>query len=428
MRRSATAILMILLVIGAPATRAEDWPKWRGPRGDGTWNGPKLPEQWPQSGLKPAWKVPIGGGYAGISVADGRVLTMDVQLDGTQQVERVVALSLADGKLLWEHRTPVKYGNLGGYANGPRAAPTIHGDRVYTLGAVGHAACLEVATGKVVWQRDLVKEVQAEVPTWGFAASPVIDGDKVYLHVAAKPNGCILALNRHTGREIWRSLPDPAGYCTPILIDAPSGPMMIVWTPEFIRGIDPADGKPLWKVPYPITYGVSIATPIYRDGILFITGYWDGSKAIRLGPKPTDFELIWEDRRNLRGLMAQPLERNGIVYTIDKGNGLTAFDLKTGRKRWDDENSMTPAGRNPHASFVWLNGSDRILSLNSRGELILGRLSPEGFQEQSRTQVLSGAVWSHPAFAGKFLIARNDGGERPTATGPYELVCIPLVE
>ena len=433
------ALGLIITVSVAGSSHAEDWPRWRGPRGDGSWNAPPLPAKWPSTGLRTVWKQPIGGGYAGISVVDGRLYTMDCEEPMTPKpagrsaddpqpdgIERVVCIDAATGKPLWSHRYPVRYGNLGGYANGPRATPTIHDGRVYTLGAVGHLICFAAATGKILWQHDLVQEFSAKVPLWGFAGSPVIDGNQVIVHAGANPDGCFMAFDRLTGKERWRAIGDPAGYCTPVLIDAPSGPQLIGWTPEHIHGIDPRDGKPLWKLPYKITYGVSIATPIYHENLLFVTGYWHGSKAIRLGKEPTAMELAWEDGKRLRGLMAQPLYRNGYVYTIDKDYGLTCFELKTGRKVWDDDNEMTPRGRNPYASFVWLNDTDRILSLNAAGELILARLTPEKYHEESRTRVLNGKVWGHPAFADRFLFAKADGAEAWRKGGPRELVCIEL--
>ena len=137
--------------------------------------------------------------------------------------------------------------------------------------------------------------------------------------------------------------------------------------------------------------------------------------------------MVWQDRKQLRGLMAQPLYRDGHVYTIDKGYGLTCFELKTGKKLWDDENRLTPRGRNPHASIVWLGDTDRVLALNSVGELVLARLTPEGYDEQSRTKVLGGRVWGHPAFAGRLMFAKTDGAEAWRKAGPHELVCVELV-
>src|SRR5207248_7569938 len=112
------------------------------------------------------------------------------------------------------------------------------------------------------WSRDFVPEARAKIQPWGLAASPVVWDDLVFLHPGAE-NGCVMALDRLTGREIWRSSDDPAGYATPILVQAPSGPQLIAWTPLHILGLDPRTGKIHWSVPYEITYGVSIATPIY---------------------------------------------------------------------------------------------------------------------------------------------------------------------
>ena len=432
---------VFVLVICAPyvlihhsSAVAEDWPRWRGPRGDGTWNAPKLPDKWPAEGLPRIWKQPIGGGYAGITVADGRVFTMDLEQpvvvrkdDKPDGIERVLCIDMKSGKLLWSHKYEVKYGGLGGYNNGPRCSPTFHDGKLYTFGAVGHLFCFDAANGKIIWSKDLVKDHKARVPEWGYASSPVIDGDKVFIHAGIDPDGCMMAFERNTGKEIWRSLADPAGYCTPIVIEPKSGKQLVFWTPLNIRGLDAETGKLLWTVPYKITYGVSIATPIYRENIVFITGYWDGSKAIELGEKPGDFKLIWENKKNLRGLMAQPLYRDGYVYSVDKGNGLTCFKLKTGEILWNDDNKMTPKARNPHASFVWINDDDRILSLNSDGQLILARINPKGYEEQSRTRVIDGQVWSHPAFADKYLFVKNDGAER-MGKGPFELSCVKLAD
>lgn len=432
MMRSALAVLFASLLT-APSS-AEDWPKWRGPRGDGTWNAPALPDRWPATGLKIAWKQPVGGGYAGVTVADGRVYTLDLvepvvkakdgEPDGT---ERVLCFDASSGKPLWAHKYPVRYGQLGGYANGPRSSPTLHDGRVYTLGAVGHLFCFDAKTGEILWQHDTVAQFGARVPEWGFAGSPVIDGDTLIVHLGAKAGACLLALDRKSGKEVWRSLTDPAGYCTPVVIQPKSGKQVLIWTPENVHGVEAATGKPLWKVPYKVTYSVSIAPPVFHDGIVFVTGYWEGAKAIKLGEKPTDAEVIWTDAKTLRGLMAQPLYRDKHVYSIDRGFGLTGFELSSGKKLWDDDNQLTPAGRNPHASIVWLNDTDRVLALNATGELVLARLSPKGYDEQSRMKVLNGRVWGHPAFAGRWMFAKTDGGDAWQKAGPHELVCVELV-
>jgi outer membrane protein assembly factor BamB len=380
------------------------------------------------------WKQQVGGGYAGVTVADGRVYTLDLEApvakkaeagkpDGT---ERVLCFDAVTGKPLWSHKYAVRYGGLGGYANGPRTSPTVHDGKVYALGAVGHLFCFDAKTGEIVWQHDTVAKFGARVPEWGFAGSPVIDGDNVIVHLGGK-DACLLALDRKTGKEVWRALGDPAGYCTPVVIEPKSGKQVVLWTPEFVHGVDAATGKPLWKVPYKVTYGVSIAPPVFHDGILFVTGYWEGAKAIKLGPKPTDAEVVWTEAKTLRGLMAQPMYRDKHVYSIDRGFGLTCFELASGKKLWDDDNQLTPKARNPHASIVWLNDTNRVLALNATGELVLARLTPKEYDEHSRTKALNGRVWGHPAFAGRWMFAKTDGGEAWQSAGQCELVCVELV-
>lgn len=401
------------LFFGAAST-AEDWPQWRGPRGDGTWNAPRLSTPWPPEGLRTRWKQPLGGGYAGVVVSGGKALTMDRQTE-PEECERVVCFDLADGRRLWQHRYPVKYGDLD-YGNGPRGAPTVSEGRVYTLGALGHAKCLDLATGQLVWQRDFVAEEQAVIPQWGLAASPVLYRDLAIFH-AGVPGGCYAAFERATGRERWRADDDPAGYATPIVIQRRGQDLLVGWTPEHIVGISPDGGQVHWRIPYKVTYGVSIATPIYaaEHDLVLVSGYWEGSKAIRLGPRPGDAELAWEENDNLRGLMSQPLRRGELVYLLDKSHGLTCFELATGAKRWDDRHQLTPRGRNPQASLVWLGQGDEILALNSEGELVHGRLGDEGFRELSRAKII-GPTWAHPAFAGSDVLARSD----------EELVCVEL--
>jgi outer membrane protein assembly factor BamB len=425
-------LTLLALVLLSSLSCAEDWPRWRGVRGDGTWQGPKLPAQWPQNGPRKKWNKPIGGGYAGIAVVAGRLYTMDRQREAPPNapeadgVERILCLDAETGEQLWVHAYPTKYGDLGGYGNGPRAMPTVHDGKVYTLGAVGHVCCLDARDGKLLWAKDMVKDFQAKIPTWGYAASPVIDGDRVLIHAGAEPGGCLMAFHRLSGQELWRSGSDPAGYCTPVVIDAPSGRQIILWTPEHIHGLGAATGKPLWQVPYKITYGVSIATPIYREGLVFISGYWDGAKFIRLGDTPMTMTLEREDRK-LCGLMAQPLYREGYVYLLDKKSGLVCVELRTGKRLWEDHR-LTPKGRNPHASMVWTGDGDRALLLNAAGELILARLNPQGYTEESRRKILQQEVWTHPAFAGNCLFARTDGGEQAVHSGPHEIACFVLTE
>ncbi len=284
--RRVTALSLLLLCM-CSATHAEDWPRWRGPRGDGTWQAPDLPPKWPDKGLPVRWKQPLGGGYGGISVVGQRLYVMDRPTLPKQQ-ERVQCLDTRTGDTIWSHSYEADYGDMA-YGNGPRATPTVYDDRVYTFGVRGHVHCFDARNGEVIWSHDLLAEDSATIPEWGLSASPVIYNDLVILHPGAA-GGCYLALDRKTGEERWRSGDDPPGYCTPILIQHNNYEQLICWSPRHIMGLNPADGEIQWSIPYEVTYDVSIATPIFHQGIVFVTGYWKGSKAIKLGDEPQDAE------------------------------------------------------------------------------------------------------------------------------------------
>ena len=428
-----SAVGLSVCTIGFGQTVDVDWPSWRGPRGDGSWNAPTLPDKWPTDGLPTEWSVDIGGGYAGISVADGRAITMDrpaiqksdsnsdgaVSEAAKTERERVLCFDLKTGKELWTVSYSQPYGDLA-YGNGPRAAPTIQGDVVLTLGALGKLHCLNIADGSVLWSHELIKEFNGRPPMWGYAASPLVFQNSVIVFAGGADGFCVIAFDLKTGELKWNSLSDKAGYSWPVLVRRNKQTQLVCWTPSHIRGIDATDGRALWSVPYKVDEGVSIATPIIHDDIVLVCGYWAGSRAVKLGKTPQDAELLWKENRYLRGLMSQPLYRDGHAYLLDKQYGLTCFELTTGKKLWDDGNTLTKRDRNPQVSIIWLNENgrtdrNRIIALNAEGELVLATITPDGYAEQSRTRIID-PTWAHPAFIGHRVLARSD----------KKLVCVRL--
>ena len=395
---------------------AEDWPRWRGVRGDGSWNGPEISKKFPEKGLKRIWKMPLNPGYSGITVQGNRVYTMDrPPVEEFGETERVICVNALNGKALWQFEYPSNYGNLS-YGKGPRASLTIHGERVFGFGAMGHAFCLNAKDGKKVWFRDLLSEENATKPIWGFSGAPEVYEGELLMHVGARPSGSILALDLDTGLTKWRVGSDQkAGYAPPLPISRGGRKELICWGPNRIMGLPVGGGKAFWQIPYEVKYGVSIAKPIYHQGIALVCGYWDGARAIRLGKEPGDAELLWKDEEKLCGLMSQPLYREGLCYLLERRNGLTCFELKTGRILWNDGHRLTAAGRNPQASLVWAGKEGDVLSLNAEGELVFLNLSKAGFHEHWREQI-TGKTWAHPAYARSRVYARSD----------RELVCFEL--
>lgn len=382
---------------------AADWPRWRGPTGDGHWNPENVPADLANRPPEQLWTADIAGGYAGVTVNEGRVYVLDRPKE-PQDIERILCYAEDSGKMLWSQNWPAIYGRMD-YGTGPRSCVTLQEGKAYILGAAGMALCLDATEGKILWQVDTVKEHGAEVPTWGFAASPVLDGNKVLLHVGAVPDGSVLALDKSSGQVLWRGGADPAGYCTPEIITHAGQRQLIAWGPEHIQSLNPETGATLWTYPYKITYGVSIAQPLYRDGILLISGYWHGTKALRLDAQPS---LLWENEKDMCGLMSAPLYKDGIVYLLDKTKGLQGIELTTGKILWSDANTLTPKDRNPQMSLVWLRESEGLAALlNASGELVYLRLKAEGFDELARHQII-GKTWAHPAFVGNRIYARSD--------------------
>jgi outer membrane protein assembly factor BamB len=398
-------LLVSLFLSCGAAVAAEDWPRFRGPTGEGVWDPPQLPTDLAKIEPRRRWAQPVGAGFSGVTVSGRRVYLMDRQKT-PEEVERVVCLDEQSGRQLWVHEYPASYGKMD-YGSGPRASVTIDGGRAYAFGATGMFHCLDAATGQVQWKRD-VRELGAKAPQWGFAASPYLWKETVLVHCGAQPRGSVVAFDRATGAERWRGGSDPAGYCTPAVFETAGGPQLIQWGPKHIESLDPETGRELWRFPYDVTYGVSIAQPLFRENVLLVAGYWHGTRALRLGPSAGEPQLAWSDEKKLCGLMSTPLYREGHVYLLTKDEGVVCFKLADGSIRWSDGHCLTPDERNPQVSLVWASQKEGIVcGLNARGELVFARFRPEGMEELGRHQII-GKTWAHPAFTRNAVFARTD--------------------
>ena len=241
---------------------AEDWPQWRGSDRSGVWRDDGILEKFPEGGLKAVWRVPIHGGYSGPAVADGRVFVTDWRrVEGTRAItgkERVLALDEETGEVLWRHEWDVNYSALQqSYAIGPRSTPAVDGDRVYVMGAVGHLFALNAETGDVIWSYDSLEQGGASVTIWGFASSPLVHGDLLIQIVGAEPDGKVMAFNKHTGEEVWRSLSSDLemGYGQPMIFERGGVEQLIVWEPQAVNSLNPATGEVYWTVPWEVASG-----------------------------------------------------------------------------------------------------------------------------------------------------------------------------
>jgi len=245
--------LGVVLVLGS--VEAEDWPQFRGPGRLGVWHETGIVDEFPDSGLKFTWRVPIRSGFSGPAVADGRVFVTDWEedpesrrMDGT---ERVLALDEQTGEVLWSYSWGATYRSfLPSYAAGPMATPTVDGNRVYVLGATGQLWCLDVETGAVIWHRNFVTEYDAGLPPWGTPSAPLVDGDQLITVVGGEPDALVVSFNKHTGAEIWRALPAVGGSSShPIIYEAGGVRQLIIWHTRALVSLDPSTGETYWRSP-----------------------------------------------------------------------------------------------------------------------------------------------------------------------------------
>ena len=416
--------------------QTEDWPQYRGKGGLAIWNETGIVDKFLESGLKFTWRVPIRSGFAGPAVADGRVYVLDYQetpgsrtMDGT---ERILCLDEETGKILWTYEWRVTYRALmTSYAIGPRATPTVDGDRVYIVGASGMMLCLKTETGELVWMKNSVEDYGLSVPVWGVASAAVIDGDRVICIVGADPDGKVMAFNKYTGAEIWRALSSNSeiGYGTPIIYEAGGVRQLIVWHPQAISSLDPKTGKVYWEEPWDVPMGLTIAAPIKNGSYLFFTQFYYGSMMMRLTEDRPAATVVWTrhgkselpgETDALQALMTTPIMIGDYIYGVDSYGELRGLRLKTGDRIWTIAD-MTVQARWGTA-FMVQNG-DRSFVNNEVGDLIIAEFTPRGYVEHSRTKLIEPTSsagygvrksfdrlvnWSYPAYANRHIVARND--------------------
>ena len=223
-------LVAVILFFGGSQIFAQDWPDWRGENRDGVWNDPDVIQEFESDEISIKWKVPIGAGYSGPTVANGRVYVTDRPENPINQ-ERVLCFGVQNGDLIWSYSYNCEYSSIG-YKAGPRATVIIDNLRAYSLGAIGDLHCFDAATGEVLWKRDMNLDYQIEMPIWGIASAPLIVDNKIILQIGGGEDASIVALDKITGKEIWRRMNDQASYSAPILIQQAGIKIVVVWTGE----------------------------------------------------------------------------------------------------------------------------------------------------------------------------------------------------
>jgi outer membrane protein assembly factor BamB len=360
-------------------------------------------------------------------VAGSRAITLEQR----GEKELAVCYELITGNILWSHANQVRFHeSMGG--DGPRSTPTIAGDRVYCEGATGILDCLDLATGKLIWSRDTLKENNAPNLTWGKSCSPLLVDDMVVVTGGSSHTGsALLAYKRTDGAPVWHAGTDKASYATPMLVTLAGRRQILTVNGATVTGHDPGDGRVLWNYTWMNDLYPKCAQPLVLDGdrVFLSADYGFGCVMLRVSGDASGTLAateVWKDR-TLKSQLSNMIARDECIYGMDDGR-LACIDAATGAVKWRDERAsdrryghgqvllagdvllIQPIlGFNSEAADAQLLlAGDVLLIQSERGLLALVEASPSGMRELAALPALSNKTWNLPVIAGDYLLVRND--------------------
>jgi outer membrane protein assembly factor BamB len=387
----------------AEANAAGGWPQYLGPNRDGHAPPGPLRTDWDTNPPKEVWSVPCGGGYSTPAVVGGRVYLTDRQGD----TERVLCLDAADGRTVWTHDYLAKYTGIG-YESGPRGTPTVHDGKVYTFGATGRLTCLTTA-GQPVWSRDVPAEYAAPTPTWGFACSPLVEGGLVVVQVGGK-KGSVVAFDKLTGEPKWAADRDPNSYSSPVAATVAGVRQLVAATGESVIGLDPDDGRVLWRHPFATSFGANNASPVVVGDYVFMSaGYAKGCVLLRLakaGDTVMAEQVYFRKARVMRNHHSNSVYRDGYLYGYDEDT-LRCVDLRKGETV--EEWVAKDADGNRLAKGSVILAGDKLIGLTQTGTLFLADADPAEFKFRGKVEgVLAGSdCWASPVLVDGRIYLRD---------------------
>lgn len=388
----------ISLAFALPALSA-DWPQWRGPKRDGISTEGGWGVSWPTNGLARVWKAEVGTGYGTVSVSQGRVYVMG----NTSDKDTVYCLDAATGKEVWKFSYDCQAKDQNGY-HGPRSTPTVDGGLVFTTSRHGHVFCFSATDGKVKWSKEFGKDFAGKTPTWGFSISPLVEGAFLILEPGG-PGASVVALQKETGEEVWRSGNSPASYSSPVAYTVKGERGVAVFGAHGGTGYRVSDGKELWRFPWKTSYDVNAATPIIDGSKVFISsGYGTGCAVYDISSNPP--REVWKNK-NMRNHVNSCVLWKGYLYGFDEGT-LKCLDFNSGEVKWAEP-------KYGKGSLMVVDG--KLLLYSERGQLGLAEATSEGYRELAFIQALEvrpsypgGAAkqtWAAPVLANGKIYCRS---------------------
>ncbi len=390
---------MVLLV---GSVTADDWPFFRGPNYNGVSTETGWTSQWPETGPRVVWRTKVGMGASSVVVAGNRVVTMGGRKEQNEEV--VWCLEADSGRTVWKHSYPSPF-DARQFEGGPASTPTVDGSLVYALGYLGHVHCLNLEDGRVEWRKHLVDDFGGRHSSWKYAGSPLVTEGLVIFDTGADGNSTV-ALDKTTGRKVWGTGNDMAGYSTPIPFEYSGGRGVLVFKARAMVAHDLATGRELWRIDWRTTYDCNASTPTVLNGKLFISTGYGGQRArgalFQLGEGAP--RQIWVNQ-DLETRMNSAVVYDGHVYCIsERGSGqLMCFDLRDGAIAW----SESTFGK--YGTLMIADGD--LIILDDKGDLAIADAVPTGYHERARATILDGRSWVMPVLANGRLYVKNNAGK-----------------
>ena len=395
-------LLVLLPMLCSSLMAAESWDQWRGPNRDGRISGAKWPAGLDEARLKKRWQLPLGPSYSGPVMNAERVFITETV---DKKREQVTALRRSDGSVVWKRdwegamSVPFFARSNGDWI---RATPALDGDTLYVAGMRDVLVALNSTDGSERWRLDFVKRFGADLPTFGFVSSPLIDGDSVYVQAG----GGVARLRKADGQVVWHGARDGGGmmgsaFGSPVILTLAGKRQLVIQARTRLFGVALEDGAELWSLPVESFRGMNILTPTFAGkDRLFTAAYGGKTLGIDIRSENGGFRAVpaWEFKA--QGYMTSPIIHEGHAYLQLRSQRALCIELATGAEKWTTSESF-----GKYWSMV--SQGDRILALDERGELILFKATPEKFDVLSRRKVAESDAWAHLAVDGSEIYIRE---------------------
>ena len=381
----------------ASCVLAQDWPQWRGANRDGVASDFDAPGQWPAE-LTQKWTATVGFGDSTPALVGNRLYVSARQ--GDQEV--TLCLDATNGKEVWKDEYAAQA--VSGPASrhpGPRSSPAVADGKVVTLGVGGVVSCLDAATGKLIWRKDPFPKV---VPRFFASFSPIIVDGMAIAHLGGQGNGAIIAYDLASGNEKWRWGDEGPDYGSPVLFTVAGTKQIVTPTEQSIVGINIADGKLLWKYPFPpARRSYNAATPIVGKDVIIVTGGGRGTKGLKIERQGDGFAVKeqWSNP-DLATQFNTPVLRGGLLFGLSNSNNLFCIDAQTGQTAWTD---AATCGSRGFGAIVCAGSC--LIGLSNDSQLIVFKPDGKAYGEIKRYKVAETVTNAHPVIAGDRIFIKD---------------------